>query len=159
MERCSETLRPPGRNFMREMLQVRQFMTTPVTSLSSTARLLEAGLLLRAGRIRHIPIIDDGQLVGILSDRDIQRCTPSMLTRVAAEEYNAIFENTPISRVMTREPQHVSPDTPLQTAAELLRAHKLGCLLVVEDGNVVGIITKDDMLAALVKLLDEVPAK
>lgn len=159
MERCSETLRPPGRNFMREMLQVRQFMTTPVTSLSSTARLLEAGLLLRAGRIRHIPIIDEGQLVGILSDRDIQRCTPSMLTRVAAEEYNAIFENTPISRVMTREPQHVSPDTPLQTAAELLRAHKLGCLLVVEDGNVVGIITKDDMLAALVKLLDEVPAK
>jgi len=134
-------------------------MTAPVTSLPSTARLLEAGLLLRSGRIRHIPIIDDGQLVGILSDRDIQRCTPSMLTRVSAEEYNAIFENTPVSRVMTREPQHVSPDTPLHTVAELLRAHKLGCLPVVENGKVVGIITKDDMLAALVRLLDEVPAK
>jgi acetoin utilization protein AcuB len=144
---------------MNNRVLVRQFMTAPVTSLPPTAPLLEAGLLLRAGRIRHIPIIDQGQLVGILSDRDIQRCTPSMLTRVSADEYNAIFENTPVSRVMTREPQHVSPDTPLLTVAELLRAHKVGCLPVVENGQVVGIITKDDMLAALVRLLEEVPAK
>lgn len=140
---------------MGQIPAVRQFMTSPVTSLPSSARLLEAGLLLRAGRIRHIPIIDDGQLVGILSDRDIQRCTPSMLARVTADEYNAIFENTLVGRVMTRDPQHVSPDTPLDAAAAQLRAQKLGCLLVVENGQVVGIITKDDMLAALVRLLKE----
>jgi CBS domain-containing protein len=144
---------------MREIPLVRQFMTAPVTSLPSTASLLEAGLLLRAGRIRHIPIIDDGQLVGILSDRDIQRCAPSMLSRVSADEYNAIFENTLIARVMTRDPQHVSPDTPLRTVAATLRTHKLGCMLVVENGLVVGIITKDDMLAALVRLLDENPSE
>jgi acetoin utilization protein AcuB len=138
---------------------VRHFMTAPVTSLPSTASLLEAGLLLRAGRIRHIPIIDDGQLVGILSDRDIQRCAPSMLSRVSAEEYNAIFENTQVARVMTRDPQHASPDTPLHSVAATLRTHKVGCLPVVENGQVVGIITKDDMLAALVRLLDEAPLK
>jgi CBS domain-containing protein len=144
---------------MRETPLVRQFMTAPVTSLPSTASLLEAGLLLRAGRIRHIPIIDEGQLVGILSDRDIQRCAPSMLSRVSADEYNAIFENTLISRVMTRDPQHVSPDTPLHAVAATLRTHKLGCMLVVENGKVIGIITKDDMLAALVRLLDENPCE
>jgi CBS domain-containing protein len=138
---------------------VREFMASPVTSLPSTARLLDAGLLLRAGRIRHIPIIDDGHLIGILSDRDIQRCTPSMLTRVTAEEYNAIFEDTPVERVMTREPQHILPDAPLHIAAALLRASKLGCLPVVENGAVIGIITKDDMLAALVRFLTDAPAK
>lgn len=144
---------------MREDPVVREFMTSPVTSLPSSARLLEAGLLLRAGRIRHIPVIDDGKLVGILSDRDIQRCTPSMLTRVTADEYNAIFENTLVARVMTRDPQHISPDEPLVAAAALLRSQKLGCLPVVENGQVVGIITKDDMLAALVRLLGESPSK
>jgi len=144
---------------MHDVPLVRQFMTSPVTSLSSSASLLEAGLLLRGGRIRHIPIIDDGQLVGILSDRDIQRCTPSMLTRVTAEEYNSIFEDTPVSRVMTRDPQHVSPDTPLHAAAAILRSQKLGCLPVVENGQVVGIITKDDMLAALLLSLGESPDK
>ena len=138
---------------------VREFMASPVTSLPSSASLLDAGLLLRAGRIRHIPIIDDGNLVGILSDRDVQRCTPSMLTRVTAEEYNAIFEDTPVARVMTRDPQHVSPDAPLHVAAALLRSSKLGCLPVVENGQVIGIITKDDMLAALVRFLGNAPAK
>jgi CBS domain-containing protein len=144
---------------MREVPVVREFMKSPVTSLPSSARLLEAGLLLRAGRIRHIPIIDDGQLVGILSDRDIQRCTPSMLTRVTAEEYNAIFEDTLVARVMTRDPQHISPNESLVAAAAQLRSQKLGCLPVVENGQVVGIITKDDMLVALVRLLEESPAK
>jgi acetoin utilization protein AcuB len=144
---------------MREIPLVRQFMASPVTSLPSSARLLEAGLLLRAGRIRHVPIIDDGKLVGILSDRDIQRCAPSMLTRVSADEYNAIFEETLVARVMTRDPQHISPDAPLHVAAELLRARKLGCLPVVENGEVIGIITKDDMLGALVRLLEDAPAK
>jgi CBS domain-containing protein len=139
---------------MPEVPLVRQFMASPVTSLPSSARLLDAGLLLRAGRIRHIPIIDDGELVGILSDRDIQRCTPSMLTRVSADEYNAIFEDTPIAKVMTRDPQHISPDAPLHVAAALLRANKLGCLPVVENDRVIGIITKDDMLGALGRLLD-----
>lgn len=144
---------------MSEVRSVRQFMASPVTSLPSSARLLDAGLLLRAGRIRHIPIIDDGHLVGILSDRDIQRCTPSMLTRVSAEEYNAIFEDTPVSKVMTRDPQHISPDAPLHAAAALLHSEKLGCLPVVENGQVVGIITKDDMLGALMRLLGDAPAK
>jgi CBS domain-containing protein len=144
---------------MPDAPSVRDFMASPVTSLPSNARLLDAGLLLRAGRIRHIPIIDDGHLIGILSDRDVQRCTPSLLTRVTAEEYNAIFEDTPVALVMTRDPRHVSPDTPLHVAAELLRASKLGCLPVVENGHVIGIITKDDMLAALVRFLGHAPAK
>ncbi len=136
---------------------VREFMTSPVSSLPSTAPLLDAALLLRSTHIRHIPIVDGEILVGILSDRDVQRCTPSRLSRVSAEEYNSIFQTTQVGSVMTREPQTVSPGTPLHEAVTLLRTGKLGCLPVVEDGKLVGIITKDDMLAALLQLLNGSP--
>jgi CBS domain-containing protein len=137
---------------------VREFMTAPVSSLSSTAPLLDAALLLRSTHIRHIPIVDQEVLVGILSDRDVQRCTPSRLSRVSAEEYNSIFQTTLIATVMTREPVTISPDAPLHEAAAALRAGKLGCLPVVDGGKVVGIITKDDMLAALLQMLVGSPA-
>jgi CBS domain-containing protein len=137
---------------------VREFMTSPVSSLASTAPLLDAALLLRSTHIRHIPILEGETLVGILTDRDVQRCTPSRLSRVSAEEYNSIFQNTVVATVMTREPHTVAPDTPLQEAVNILRTGKLGCLPVLENGKLVGIITKDDMLAALFALLTGAPA-
>ena len=138
---------------MNTQQTVREFMTSPVSSLPSTAPLLDAALLLRSTHIRHIPIVDGEELVGILSDRDVQRCTPSRLSRVSADEYNSIFQTTQIATVMTREPKTISPDAPLHDTAAILRAGKLGCLPVVENGKVVGIITKDDMLAALLHIL------
>jgi acetoin utilization protein AcuB len=71
---------------MPDEVLVRTFMTVKVQSLSSDDRLLEAALLMRSSHFRHIPIVDDGVLVGILTDRDIQRCAPSLLARVSAEE-------------------------------------------------------------------------
>lgn len=142
---------------MRDEVLVRNFMTAKVQSLSSNDRLLEAALLMRSSHFRHIPIVDDGKLVGIITDRDIQRCAPSLLARVSAEEYNAIFEETTISRVMTREPLQTSPDARLSDAVALLRQEKLGCLPVVEKGKLVGIITKADMLSALLKMLETAP--
>jgi CBS domain-containing protein len=143
---------------MAAQLTVREFMTSPVSSLPSNAPLLDAALLLRSTHIRHIPIVDGENLVGILSDRDVQRCTPSRLSRVSADEYNSIFQTTLIATVMTRDPKTTSPDAPLHEAAASLRAGKLGCLPVVEKGKVIGIITKDDMLVALLHILAGTPA-
>jgi CBS domain-containing protein len=148
----------PDEMVMSVKHSVREFMTSPVSSLPSTAPLLDAALLLRSTHIRHIPIVDGETLVGILSDRDVQRCTPSRLSRVSAEEYNSIFQTTQVSIVMTREPRTISPDTTLQEAVTILRSGKLGCLPVVENGKLIGIITKDDMLAALLHLLNGSPA-
>jgi CBS domain-containing protein len=144
---------------MPSELLVREFMTKPVTSLPSTAHLLEAALMLRANQIRHIPVVDNGKLVGILTDRDIHRYAPSILSRVTAEEYNSIFENTLIARVMTRDPQFVTPDTPLNKGVSLLHSKKLGCLPVLQGDEVVGIITVTDMLTALQRLLEATPGK
>ncbi len=135
---------------------VRDFMTAPVTSISHDARLLEAALTLRRTGFRHLAVVQGDHLVGIISDRDVQRLAPSLLSKITAEEYNAVFENTPLERVMTRDPLTVTPTTPLREAAATLQSNKLGCLPVVEDGRLVGIVTRGDLLGVLVRLLGSV---
>lgn len=132
---------------------VRDFMTSPATTLPHTASLLDAALKLRSTGYRHLPIVDGQRLVGIVSDRDILWFSPSLLGRISQEEYNSIFENTPLERVMSRDPLTVTPTTPLREAAALLYERKLGCLPVVEDGRLAGIITITDMLAILLRFL------
>ncbi|MFY9584997.1 MAG: CBS domain-containing protein [Candidatus Acidiferrales bacterium] len=138
---------------MTQEYLVRNFMTSPVKSIARDARLLDAALALRSTGFRHLPIVEGERLVGIITDRDINRFTPSLLSNITPEEYNAIFENTPLERVMTRNPLSVAPDTPLREAAAILYEKKLGCLPVVENERLVGIVTVTDMLGVLLRFL------
>ena len=138
---------------MLDEYRVRDFMTSPATVVSQDARLIDAALLLRSTGIRHLPVVDGDRLVGVLTDRDIQRCAPSRLEGTTQEEYNAVFQRTPLSQVMMREPQFVSRETPLSQAAALLIEYKYGCLPVVEEGRVVGMITVIDMLTVFRRIL------
>ncbi|MBI3669100.1 MAG: CBS domain-containing protein [Acidobacteria bacterium] len=137
---------------------VRDFMTAPATSIPQDAMLIDAVLTLRRTGFRHLPIVNGDRLVGLITDRDIHRLAPSLLGRISPEEYNSIFENTPLARVMTRNPQTVTPDTSLREAARILQERKLGCLPVVDAGHLVGIITTADMLRVLLHILDGVTA-
>lgn len=134
---------------------VRDYMTTSVTTLKDDACLLDAALLIRRTGKRHVPILSakDGKVVGIVSDRDVSRLAPSMLTQQNEEEYNQIFENTPITTGMTRNPICVRPDAPVAEAVQTLYAKKVSGLLVVEDGALKGIITVTDMLNLLNEML------
>lgn len=139
---------------MSQEYLVREFMTAPAASIGRDASLLDAVLMLRSTGFRHLPIVHGEHLVGIITDRDINRFAPSLLSKVSQEDYNAVFENTPLERVMTRNPLTVAPDTALREAAYLLHEYKLGCLPVVEGDRLVGIITVTDMLGILAHLLD-----
>jgi acetoin utilization protein AcuB len=135
-------------------VRVADYMVTDVTTLDDDARLLDAALLIRRTSRRHIPIIDsDGKPIGIITDRDVQRMAPSMLGHVTAEEYNAIFEGTLVTRAMTHPAIVVTPDTPIEEAVEILHAKKIGALLVVQDGVLAGILTVTDMLGLLRDLI------
>ncbi len=138
---------------MSEEYLVRDFMTSPVQSIPCDARLLDAALILRGTGFRHLPIVDGERLVGLITDRDVHRFAPSLLGKITPEEYNAVFENTLLERVMTRNPLTVTPTTPLREAASILQEKKLGCLPVVEDGRLVGILTVTDMLGVLLRFL------
>jgi acetoin utilization protein AcuB len=132
---------------------VRDFMSSPVTTVPHDARLLDAALTLRRTGYRHLAIVDGERLVGIITDRDVYRFAPSLLSNMSPEEYNAIFENTPIDRVMTRNPLTVTPTTPVREAVKLMHNHKLGCLPVVEGEKLVGMVTTTDMLSLLHQLV------
>ena len=132
---------------------VRDIMSQPAITVEASTFLLDAALMLRADSIRHLLVVKDGRLVGLLTDRDIQRCAPSRLIPISEEGYNAVFSGTTVDRVMTREPLSVSPDMPLETAISLMQQSRIGCLAVVENEAVVGILTRSDLVDALQRLL------
>jgi acetoin utilization protein AcuB len=139
-------------------LIVRDYMSSPVASIPVGATLLDAALMLRGNGFRHLPVVDGERLVGVITERDMHRLSPSLLSNISAEEYNAVFENTPLEKVMTRDPVTTTPDAPLHRVAQILFDKKLGCLPVIAEGRLVGIITATDLLGVLIKLLDAVPA-
>lgn len=133
---------------------VRDVMTTPVVSVSSKTSLLDAALLLRGSATRHLPVVEEGRLVGLLTDRDLQRCAPSRLIPITEDAYNEVFAKTLVERVMTRDPQTVSSATPLKEAVSQMQQTKYGCLPVVDDGALVGILTRGDLIDTLENLLN-----
>ena len=134
---------------------VREFMTTEVTALQETDTLLDATMIFVRASFRHLPVLRGKQLVGIITERDVKQFAPSLLTRISAEEYNQVMETTPISRVMRQDPLTARPDQSVFEAANTLFTRRIGSLPVVENGELVGIITTTDMLGLLVRLLRE----
>lgn len=126
-------------------LRVRDYMTAEPATVQPDARLLEAVLAIRGLSVRHLPVVSEGKLVGLITERDINRFAPSIL-RTSQEEYNAVFEQTPVRTVMTRNVITVAPDSSLAEAVALLHDNKLGCVPVVEDDSLVGILTVTDLL-------------
>lgn len=126
-------------------LKVRDYMSATVTTLSPDDRLLDADLVIRRTGVRHLPVVRDGHLVGILTERDVRRYAPSILDSTP-DQYNEIFENTSIARVMTKNVKSIGPDAPLADAANLLYSERLGCLPVLDGEKVVGILTRTDLL-------------
>jgi CBS domain-containing protein len=132
---------------------VREFMTVPASSLQQSDSLLEAVLLMRRSGFRHIPIVDGDAVVGIITERDIGRVAPSVLGKISPQEYNELFEKTRLEKVMTRDPVTVAPAMSMVDAVTILHQRKYGCLPVVENGRLIGILTVTDVLAMFVQLL------
>jgi acetoin utilization protein AcuB len=134
---------------------VRDYMTTELMTVQETDTLLDATMFFVRSTFRHLPVLRSRELVGIITERDVKQYAPSVLSGLSAEEYNTIMETTPISRVMTRTPLTVHPDQSVLDAAKLLYAKRLGCLPVVQNGELVGIITTTDMLKVLTHMLEK----
>jgi acetoin utilization protein AcuB len=134
---------------------VRDYMTRNVSTINDDARLLDAALFIRRTGKRHVPIISSttGKVVGIISDRDVLRLSPSVLEHHTEQEYNDVFESTAITKVMTPNPLTVSPDSPITDAVQILYTTKVGAVLVVKDGSLEGILSVSDMLGLLNELL------
>ena len=126
-------------------LHVKDYMTSNPETLTPEDRLLDAELLVRRSGIRHMPVVSEDRLVGLLTERDVRRYAPSIL-HSTPEQYNEIFENTLVGKVMTKEVTTIGPEAPLAEAAAQLYAQHRGCLPVMDGERVIGIITRRDIL-------------
>ncbi|MBV8453597.1 MAG: CBS domain-containing protein [Deltaproteobacteria bacterium] len=136
-----------------EDLKVRDVMTTVVTTLKRNDKLTLADDVMQLGRIRHLPILDDDaeQLVGIVSQRDLFRGALAQALGYGQYGRRKLLDTFAIKDMMTTDVITTSPDTPLVDAAQLLIERKIGCLPVVENERLIGIITEGDFVALVAR--------
>lgn len=118
-------------------------MTSSPISIGPTEPLSRAMELMSEKRIRHLPVVEGGMLVGMLSDRDAQRAAPSPFERIDPEPRLAALT---VDQVMVRAPWTIGPRYSVHDAVSVLVTKKYGALPVVEDGKLVGIVTPIDLL-------------
>jgi CBS domain-containing protein len=137
--------------FGMEDLKVRDIMTADVTTLKRNDKLTLADDIMLLGRIRHLPVVDDdGQtLAGIVSQRDLFRDALAHALGYGRHAQRKILDSILVKEVMTTEVVTTKPETPLVEAATILTERKIGCLPVVEEGRLVGILTEGDFVAMI----------
>jgi acetoin utilization protein AcuB len=123
---------------------VQDYMTPSPHSIGVSLTLADAKNMMRAYRIRHLPVLDGGKLVGLVSDRDIQMV--ESMGKMSADEVS-------IEEAMSQAPYTVTPTTPLEVAARHMAKHKLGSAVVLDANKVVGVFTTTDGMRALADML------
>lgn len=131
---------------------VEGWMTRDVISVAPQDPLARAWEIMQGRRIRHLPVLEGDQLVGILTDRDVRTALPSPLQKEGAHA-SEVLSNTKVEAVMTRNVISAIPEMPMEDAAEIMLTRRIGALPVVHQGKLVGIITVTDVLRAFAETL------
>ncbi|MCG7489914.1 MULTISPECIES: CBS domain-containing protein [Vibrio] len=135
------------------MIKVEDMMTRNPHTLLRSHQLSDAKHTMDALDIRHIPIVDaHKQLLGVVSQRDVLAAQESSLQNIP--ENQAFTLNTPLYEVMKTDLMTVAPQAGLKQSALYMQKHKVGCLPVVDKGQLVGIITDTDFVAIAINLLE-----
>lgn len=136
---------------------VRTWMKSPAHSVKLRDSVAHARELLEEHRVNQLVVVKNGTLMGIVTDRDVRDASPSLAQELGSFTRRgqrlpsgADPEHIRVEDVMTPSVQTVTPDTPIAEAARLLRHERIGSLPVVDGDRVVGIITRSDLLDALI---------
>jgi acetoin utilization protein AcuB len=132
---------------------VRELMSGAVITAPPWMPILEARNLMVKERIRHLPVrVAGGELLGIVTDRDIRLNLPSRATSLSVWEINHLLFKLTVEEVMTQAVITVGPDRPARDAARLMVEHQIGALPVEDDGHLVGIVTETDFVRAFIRM-------
>ena len=135
----------------KEGLVTEIMMGSPVT-LKPEDTLDLANDVISLGRIRHIPVVDAGRLVGLLSERDLLGAAATQIFGLKQKTKSALLKSVLIKDVMKKHVVTVSPETSIKDAAHLLADKKIGCVPVVSNGAIVGLVTTTDILRYVERL-------
>ena len=126
--------------------RVRDIMQTKIVTISVTERLSTVEDIMTHGRVRHMPVVHGGRLVGVLSQRDLLRASLSEIGSFGSATRRAFLHAIEIAQVMSAPPITIDPDAKIQLAARLMADHRIGCLPVIEQDELVGLVTETDIL-------------
>lgn len=128
-------------------------MSHPVITISPDMPVMDALGIMRKDHIRRLPVVRNAKLVGIISEKDLLYASPSQVTSLNVWELHSLLSKIKVSDVMTKDVTTVQVDTPLEEAARILADNTIGGLPVMQDGNMVGIITETDLLKIFLEML------
>jgi acetoin utilization protein AcuB len=132
---------------------VRDRMSSNLVTTTESTPIVEAGEAMRKNGFARMPVVRDGKLVGIITREDLLKVSPSAATTLSVWELNYVLSKLTVKDAMTREPITIGPEATIEEAALLMRTKDIGALPVVDNGNLVGIITESDIFDAFVDLM------
>lgn len=142
------------------MFTLEEIMSAPVSTLTPEHTVLDARRLMEQHNIRHIPVVNaKGRLKGLFTHSDLLASSDSRAYHLSEEEQAAHEADIRLSEVMTDKVATASLHTTVRDAAEFLVTKKYGCLPVLHEERVVGIVTENDFVRAMLRLLDERESK
>ena len=126
---------------------VSEIMRSEFVSLELADKLDFAQQIMQLGRIRHLPVLSQGRVAGIVSNRDLLAASLSKVLQLAREQRHSFLGMVEVAEVMTKDVETVPPDTTLEEAARLMLRRKIGRLIVAkEDRPPLGLVTETDLL-------------
>ncbi|HSF17956.1 MAG TPA: CBS domain-containing protein [Vicinamibacteria bacterium] len=131
-------------------MRVEELMTTDVATVERNDELSVVDDLIKMKRIRHLPVVEKGRLVGIVTQRDLFQAGLSNAMGFGEKARKEFLGTVVVKEVMTDEVVTVGPDETVKNAAKKMLEHKIGCLPVVREGKLLGILTETDLVRLLV---------
>ncbi len=126
--------------------RVRDLMQEKIVTIGASDRLSTVEDIMTLGRVRHMPVVQGGKLVGVVSERDLLRASLSNLTGFDSSERRAFLNGVEIARVMSAPPVVIEADAPIEHAALVMAERRIGCLPVMDGQMLVGLLTETDLL-------------
>lgn len=133
--------------YVKDKMTINPFTVSPEDSVADTLDLM------RSKNIRRVPVMQNGQLVGIVTERKLIEVSPSPATSLSVFEINYLLSKTKIESIMTKNVITVSPDTLVEDAAVIMRENKISGLPVMVDSELVGIITESAIFDAFIEIM------
>ncbi len=130
-------------------MQVREIMSTGLEVVDRNDTLLAVEERMATRQLRHLPVLEQGDLVGIVTQRDLSKATMSSAMGYGEKAQQAYLRSVRVKEIMTYPVVTISPDTSVAAAAEMIITKGIGCLPVVDGTTLVGLITKTDLLRCL----------
>jgi acetoin utilization protein AcuB len=133
---------------------VRERMSSDLITITSGTTITDALRIMRQNQVRRLPVLDEqGKMVGLVSEMDLLYASPSPATSLSIYEMHYMLTRLEVDEVMTTDLVTITPDTLLEEAARIMADNKIGGLPVLEDGQLVGIITETDIFKVFLELL------